>query len=499
MITRKIYGPPGTGKTTKLINYAKTFYKLGTPLDRIGYFAFTKKAANEAVNRMLDAYKHLQRKDLKHFRTLHSLAFNRLGMKKSEVMQDEHYEDIGRDLGIEVTVYSDGQETTGFIDSNSEYFNLMNAARIKGASLEEEYNTGMYSPTLDKRLLQILKDEVENYKDSFKLKDFTDMIEKFNVAELCPKYDIVFIDEAQDLSPVQWEMVDIIRENSQYVILAGDDDQAIYGWAGANVKKFQDEPSKKNIILPQSHRVPKQVQSIANKILNRIPDERRIKKNWKAREEEGFVDHITSVEDAPLYKGDWLVLARTNDRLYKIKPILIDMGIYFQFKGRKSYKTTLFKSIVNYTRWADKQDKLSLTEIKDIFDYVPYDHFQGEEERLYDLKEFGFSKTNKWFDVFTVDPEECLYIREMLRHGEELSKDARVQLSTIHSAKGGEATNVLLILDNTKTIREAVEKNFEKEDEENRVWYVGVTRTSQNLYIMGAKKEAKGYDIESLG
>jgi len=499
VISRKIYGPPGTGKTTRLINYAKTFYKLGTPLDKIGYFAFTKKAANEAVDRMLDGDKNLQRKDLKHFRTLHSLAFWRLGMKKSEVMQDEHYEDIGRSLGIEVTVYSDGQETTGFIDSNSEYFNLINAARIKGVSIKEEYNTDMYSPTLDKQLLQILKDEVENYKDSFKLKDFTDMIEKFNVAELCPKYDIVFIDEAQDLSPVQWKMVDIIRENSKYVILAGDDDQAIYGWAGADVKKFQQEPAKKDIILPQSHRVPRQIQIIADKILDRIPEERRIKKHWKAREEEGFVDHITSIEDAPLSAGDWLILARTNDRLDKIKPILRDMGIYFQIKGRKSYKTSLFRSIVNYTRWSDKQDKLSLTEVKDIFDCIPSSNFIVKEERLYDLKEFGFSNTDRWFDVFTLDPEECLYIREMLRHEEELSKDARIKLSTIHSAKGGEATNVLLILDNTKTIREAVDKSFEKADEENRVWYVGVTRTSQNLYIMTAKKEAKGYDIESLG
>ena len=245
MISRKIYGPPGTGKTTRLINYAKTFYKLGTPLDKIGYFAFTTKAANEAINRMLDAYPKLQRKNLKYFRTLHSLAFNRLGMKKSEVMQDEHYEDIGRDLGIEVTVYSNGQETTGFVDSNSEYFNLINTARIKGVSVEEEYNTGMYSYELEKNLLYILRDELNNYKESFKLKDFTDMIEKFNVAKLCPKYDIVFIDEAQDLSPVQWKMVDIIRENSKYVILAGDDDQAIYGWAGADVKKFQGEPSKK--------------------------------------------------------------------------------------------------------------------------------------------------------------------------------------------------------------------------------------------------------------
>jgi superfamily I DNA/RNA helicase len=499
VIHRKIYGPPGTGKTTKLINYAKTFYKLGTPLDKIGYFAFTTKAATEAINRMLDTYKHLQRKNLKHFRTLHSLAFNRLGMKKSEVMQDEHYEDIGRNLGIEVTVYSNGQETTGFVDSDSEYFNLINAARIKECSLEEEYNTDMYSPDLDKRLLNILSDELNNYKDAFKLKDFTDMIEKFNVAELCPKYDIVFIDEAQDLSPVQWKMVDIIRENSKYVILAGDDDQAIYGWAGADVKKFQEEPSKKDIILPQSHRVPRSVQAIADKILNRIPDERRIKKIWQARNEEGSVSHVTTLEDTPLSQGDWLILARTNDRLNKIKPILRDMGIYFQIKGRKSFKATLFRSILNYIRW-QKGELLSLSEVKDVLEYSPLLVTDSPtEERLYDLKEFGFDLHAPWYDVFTVDPEECLYVREMLRNGEKLSKDARVKLSTIHSAKGGQAENVLLILDNTKTIREATQKSPDKEDEENRVWYVGVTRTLQNLYIMSAKKEAKGYDIESLG
>ena len=498
MISRKIYGPPGTGKTTKLINYVKTFYKLGTPLEKIGYFAFTTKAATEAINRMLETYKYLQKKDLKYFQTLHSLAFHRLGMKKSEVMQDEHYEDIGRKLGIEVTVYSNGQESTGFVDSDSEYFNLINAARIKEIPIEKEYNTGMYSYELEKNLLHILDKELTNYKESFKLYDFTDMIERFNVAKMCPKYDVVFVDEAQDLSPIQWKMVDILRENSKYVILAGDDDQAIYGWAGADVKQFQDIESKKDIILPQSHRVPQAVQHVADQILNRIPDDRRIKKNWKARDEEGIVNYVTSIEDVPLDVGDWLILSRTNDRLTKLKPILRDMGIYFQFKGRKSFKSTLFRSILNYTRWQNKGEKLSLSEVRDILDCVPYNHALNEE-RLYDLKEFGFSNTQRWFDVFTVDPEECLYIREMLRQEEELHRDARVELSTIHSAKGGEATNVLLILDNTKKIRDAVDKSVDKHDEEHRVWYVGVTRTKQNLYILTAKQEDKGYDIESLG
>ena len=78
MISRKLFGPPGTGKTTKLLGYVKTFLKLGTPIDKIGYFAFTTKAANEAIDRMLDYHTAFLRKDLKYFRTLHSLAFTRL-------------------------------------------------------------------------------------------------------------------------------------------------------------------------------------------------------------------------------------------------------------------------------------------------------------------------------------------------------------------------------------------------------------------------------------
>ena len=494
---RKILGPPGTGKTTKLLKYVKTFLKLGTPIDKIGYFAFTTKAANEATDRMLDSNPKLQKKNLKHFRTLHSLAFNQLGMKKSNVMQDEHYEDIGRKLGIEVTVYSNGEEKTGFVDSDSEYFNIINAARIKNVTIEEEYNTDMYSEDIDKHQLQILKDEVDNYKSAYNLVDFTDMIEKFNVSELCPKFDIAFIDEAQDLSNIQWKMVDIITKNSKYVILAGDDDQAIYGWAGANVKKFQQKFSKKDIILPQSYRVPLKVQDIANKILDRIPDDRRIKKQWEARKEVGDVDYITDIDGLPLHEGNWLILARYNDRLSKLMPSLKDRGIYFQYKGRKSYKVSLFRTILNYTRW-QKGELLSLSEVKDILECIG-SNLKPTEEKMYDLSEFGLDKTVNWFDEFQVDYEECLYIREMLSYGEKLSQDARVKLSTIHAAKGGEADNVLLILDNTKTIRESSEKNDEKSDEENRVWYVGVTRTKQNLYIMAAKKEDKGYDIESLG
>ena len=48
--------------------------------------------------------------------------------------------------------------------------------------------------------------------------------------------------------------------------------------------------------MPQSRRVPGRVQQIANKILDRIPDERRIKKIWKPRKDEGFIDYSTNMQ-----------------------------------------------------------------------------------------------------------------------------------------------------------------------------------------------------------
>jgi superfamily I DNA/RNA helicase len=48
----KYFGPPGTGKTHKLISRAKAYIKAGTPLHKIGYFAFTRKAAEVSKKRM---------------------------------------------------------------------------------------------------------------------------------------------------------------------------------------------------------------------------------------------------------------------------------------------------------------------------------------------------------------------------------------------------------------------------------------------------------------
>ena len=90
-----ILGPPGTGKTTTLLNLVDEFIQDGIRPKQIGYFSFTKKAANEAADRAAEKFGLDKENDLPFFRTLHSYAFNQLGMSKEKMMKTEDYREFG--------------------------------------------------------------------------------------------------------------------------------------------------------------------------------------------------------------------------------------------------------------------------------------------------------------------------------------------------------------------------------------------------------------------
>ena len=80
-----VVGPPGTGKTTKLLSLVEKYIESGVSPDKIGYFAFTRRAATEAIDRACSKFK-LVKRDLPFFRTLHSLAFMQIGISHTQIM-----------------------------------------------------------------------------------------------------------------------------------------------------------------------------------------------------------------------------------------------------------------------------------------------------------------------------------------------------------------------------------------------------------------------------
>ena len=118
--------------------------------------------------------------------------------------------------------------------------------------------------------------------------DFTDMIEKFLDKNVTPDFDVIFVDEAQDLSLIQWSMINKIEKDTNCdVWVAGDDDQAIFGWAGADVDSFINYDAKE-IPLKQSKRVPSIIQEVALSVITRI-QENRIDKEYFPKSETGDV------------------------------------------------------------------------------------------------------------------------------------------------------------------------------------------------------------------
>jgi superfamily I DNA/RNA helicase len=492
-----ILGPPGTGKTQTNSNRVRNCVEEGIDPDRIACVSFTRKAARESRERVERDW-GIDEKDLPFFQTLHSMAYRAGGYSPGDVMGAMDLKIVGDATGIIFEAKNSNVETDfdNFgISKGDSYMNFYHLSRSKKIPLEEMYRLqGDYK--IDFAELSRLVKAYEHYKHVYKKIDFTDMIENFILSDVCPDIEALFVDEAQDLSTLQWSMVDVLRKNPRIQVFTGDDDQAIMNFQGADVQAFLNATEKKTV-LNQSYRVPrsvwKQAQSIVNRIDNRVP------KDWSPQEHEGDVRYHQNLWEIPLQEGEWCLMARTNRIASYYASELRDDGWVYSRNGRPSIHLKTYEAIMDWESWC-KGDPLVPTKIRNIYTFMKVGEgfvkgFGPRSKNLLNMVEeesytMQYAKDHlglrqdesiRWHRALgKIDLKTKNYILNALKRGDNV-RNPRIKISTIHSMKGGECDNIIVIPDLSYAAHREYSRN---PSTEHRVFYVAVTRAKKALHIL---------------
>jgi DNA helicase-2/ATP-dependent DNA helicase PcrA len=486
-----ILGPPGTGKTTHLLGIVEEELAKGIPPDRIAYLSFTKRAAQEAVDRALQQFPY-DRKDFAFFRTLHSLCFKQLGLRSGDVLQGRRIKDFGTYAGVNISGrWTDDGLVSSFGLGDRMLF-MENLARIRGVPLRKQYDEFGDDGIEWIKVDQFSKD-LKHFKVHHRLLDYTDMLDEFLQGGRVPKLDTLLVDEGQDLSPMQWHVVHKINQQSgcKRFVIAGDDDQGIYRWAGADVDVFMNMQGSVRV-LDQSWRVPQSVQKVCNSVVNRIS--RRRAKQWNPRAALGNVERLGGLVEADLDGKDILILSRNAHFLENVvEPELKLRGMIYEFRDRLSIQPEILRVITAWEALRAGQN-VDIGEARLIYEYMTNGKgyaagstLQGftddSQVSLADLRaKGGLLRDAVWHEALDRLPvRQMEYLLAARRRGEKLKQKPRIKLSTIHAAKGGEAEHVVLLTDMAyRTFKEMDTWS----DDEARVWYVGTTRAKEKLTII---------------
>jgi DNA helicase-2/ATP-dependent DNA helicase PcrA len=500
-IPEVVFGSPGCGKTTTLLGVVEEELVRGVPPDQIGFVSFTRRAADEAASRAAAKF-GFSRDEMVNFRTIHSLCFRHLGLRKGDVVGNDQIREFADHAGIRVTGrFSEDGTLTGMAAGDRALF-IEHKSRIRGVSVEQQYRED--AETLPWREVDRVARAYAEWKEARGLIDFSDMLMDFAAGGSRPRLRSLIVDEAQDLSKLQWRVVARLSEGCERTNVGGDDDQCIFKWAGADGDHMIDmEGSAK--ILGRSWRVPRSVQRLATTIVERIG--RRRAKEWSPRDEEGTIIRVGDLDacdtsdqwnpDAP-QEQPILILARNGYLLdEQVEPMLRRRGVVYERDGRRSVRASLLSAIV---AWEDLRAGrvVSAARAREAYEFMTvgrgvvrgYKKLPGlgedQEVTIEGLERVGGLLTRAvWHEALDrIPPAETAYVLAARRSGERLTTAApRVRISTIHGAKGAEARHVILLTEQARRTHREAEI---RPDDEHRVMYVGVTRAREKLTIVGS-------------
>lgn len=482
-----IFGPPGTGKSTEIIKRFRGYIDQGISKDRIGLVSFTKASAQELADR-------IGVKAGKNISTIHSMCYRIGEVIREQVIGWQHLREFSKIVKMDFKSQNPDDAETQMTEGDF-YLALHGLA----VAMREEYDEVYMQSERVGSMNQFLWfcQAYDDWKKASGYLDFGDMLH--NALSLpAPDFDVLFVDEAQDLSTLQWSVIRHWCQTIPVVHVAGDDDQAIYVWGGADpegMTKWEREFKAERTVLGQSWRIPQSVHTLAQHVIHRVTS--RVDKPYVSRPERGILEQINTPWNIHIKHGDdVLILYRSHCLREDIEEVLINRQIpYVTDNGEAGMLNgKLAKAISQYHKLLANLENCGMPlmtdrELRMLGRLMKYTHRiameKGEWTRL----------GAPWYDVFQVDSSQMLYLKTIYeKYGYRMQPT--IHLSSIHGSKGREADHVILVngvTEKTNTNMAMKQLNY---DAEMRTFYVGVTRARHRLTLVDGPSPLKELRIK---
>jgi DNA helicase-2/ATP-dependent DNA helicase PcrA len=565
----RLFGGPGSGKTTALLDRVdELLEREDVSIRDILVVSYTRAAAAEVRERLAERRDISPRALKGNVATMHAKAYELLDLSRNDVVGESDKKEFCEEYGIEfedeyggagrrtarsTTIGNKIIATSQWLQRTrrdvADWYDVPFQWNVEEVRLPPEVDPNAqegnkYTPTWPSDDDRIDVPEVirawRAYKGEHGLVGFADMLERVKERSLVPHVDYLVIDEFQDITTLQYDVYQEWKPHMERVLIAGDDDQVVYAWQGADPNLLLDADRDEDVVLPNSYRLPSNVLNVVNQEIRHI--DKRQEKDLHPRKEGGVVEGIESPSMLDLARNVRYTIEQGDDDetvmiLFRARYQL------FQFIDEFLPLGMPFSALTDQRMWTDRLTQY-VRAVETLENEEPVDGLQAR--RLADMLQdsaFGANDRDELFDRIdeleeaagvddltdlSVDPDVISEFApfapgtkdagDMLRKvtsfqrksveayfsGEYAGMDpSRVRIGTIHSAKGREADHVFVATDLTEKVVEQMAASVEDDevegveeftsttdpvpiltDNERRVFYVGMSRARERLVLL---------------
>ncbi len=386
----------GSGKTRVLTTrIGHLMENKGVKAENILAITFTNKAANEMRERVEETLEVTDTKEM-WITTFHSCcvrilrkSINKIGYNRSFVIYDSAdqvtlIKDCLRELNLSDKAFDPKVILSAISNAKDKLYSpkkfiQLNEGDIAKTKIGEVY--ALYQDRLKRNSALDFDDLIMKTVELFK--EHPEVLDYYR-----NKFRYIMVDEYQDTSKAQYELIKLLAKQHQNICVVGDDDQSIYGWRGADIRNIlefeRDYDNVRIVKLEQNYRSTQVILDAANHVIsNNI--ERKRKKLWSEQKEGQLIkiqlaeneieegDFISNtISYMRRYEGreykDFAVLYRANAQARSVEDSLNRNGIpYNIYGGIKFYERKEIKDIIAYLRvLQNPQDDISLKRIINV-------------------------------------------------------------------------------------------------------------------------------------